>query len=72
MGDDLPAALTPLAPVRVATYLLAEGQFVDTLRAAAAGLGTVAEPLGPHPAVVELVWRRYDELLAGEGSRGVR
>ena len=63
MGDDLPAGLSARAPVAVAvaTYLLAEGQFVDTLRAAAPG--TVAPPLGVHPALVELVWRRYDDAL---------
>src|SRR4051794_880851 len=68
MGDDLAAVLAPLAPVRVATYLLAEGQFVDTLRAAAQGLGSVADPLGVHPALVRLVWRRFDDVLAGEGG----
>ncbi len=52
-------------PVRVATYLLAEGQFVTTLRAAAAGCGRSLPPLGVHPALVELVWARYDEALAG-------
>ena len=61
MGDDLHAAFEAAAPVRVATYLLAEGQFVDTLRAAADGLGEVAEPLGVHPALVALAWLRYDE-----------
>jgi sirohydrochlorin ferrochelatase len=63
LAEDLRAAFAPLAPVRVATYLLAEGQFVDTLRTAAAGLGTVADPLGVHPALVRLVWARYDEAL---------
>jgi sirohydrochlorin ferrochelatase len=61
MADDLRAAFAGRSPVRVATYLLAEGQFVDTLRAAAAGLGAVAPALGVHPALVELVWQRYDE-----------
>jgi sirohydrochlorin ferrochelatase len=46
--------------VRVATYLLAEGQFVTSLHEAASGLGTVAPPLGVHPALVRLVWERYD------------
>jgi sirohydrochlorin ferrochelatase len=48
--------------VRVATYLLTEGQFVDSLRAAADGLGTVADPLGVHPALVRLVWQRFDAV----------
>jgi sirohydrochlorin ferrochelatase len=54
-------------PVRVATYLLAEGQFLDSLQAAAAGLGPVAEPLGVHPALVELAWLRYDEACDAGG-----
>jgi sirohydrochlorin ferrochelatase len=46
--------------VAVATYLLAEGFFADQVRAAAPGLPVTA-PIGAHPAVVDLVWRRYDE-----------
>jgi sirohydrochlorin ferrochelatase len=61
MADDLRARFREIVPVRVATYLLAEGQFVDTLQEAAAGLGVVADPLGVHPALVRLVWTRYDE-----------
>ena len=63
MADDLPTRLGELAPVTVATYLLAEGQFVDTLEAAAAGRGRVAPPLGVHPELVQLVWDRYDQSL---------
>lgn len=64
VGDDVRAALSGLAaPVEVATYLLAEGQFVDNLRAAAFGVATVADPIGVHPALVELVLARYDEAL---------
>jgi sirohydrochlorin ferrochelatase len=60
--DGLRADLSALAgPLRIATYLLAEGQFLASLRAAADGLGRVAEPLGVHPALVELVWARYDD-----------
>jgi sirohydrochlorin ferrochelatase len=63
LGDDVRAALEQLpGPVRVATYLLTEGQFVDSLRAAADGLGTVADPLGVHPALVRLVWQRFDAV----------
>jgi len=63
MADDLPTRLADLAPVAVSTYLLAEGQFVDTLCAAADGLGPVAPPLGVHPELVHLVWDRYDAAL---------
>jgi sirohydrochlorin ferrochelatase len=67
IGDGLRATLARLAPVRVATYLLAQGQFESQLRAAADGLGTVADPLGDHPALVELIWSRYDECEPGTG-----
>jgi sirohydrochlorin ferrochelatase len=60
LADDVHAALAP-GPVRVATYLLAEGQFVTSLQAAVRGLGSVAPPIGVHPALVRLVWARYDE-----------
>jgi sirohydrochlorin ferrochelatase len=60
VAGDLRTAFVPLAPLRVATYLLAEGQFVDTLVAATDGLGSVAPPLGVHAALVQLVWARYD------------
>jgi sirohydrochlorin ferrochelatase len=64
LAEDVRAGLERLpAPVRVATYLLAEGQFVTSLRAAADGIASVGEPLGVHPSLVELVWRRYDEAL---------
>ena len=45
----------------VAVYLLAEGLFYD--KATALTDGIVTAPLGAHPAVVELIWRRYDEAL---------
>jgi sirohydrochlorin ferrochelatase len=71
MGDDLSSAFAALPrPFEVATYLLAEGQFVTTLRTAAGGSAAVSEPLGVHPALVELVWTRYDE--AGDPRIGVR
>ena len=47
--------------VVIAPYLLAPGHFADRL--ADAGADLVAEPLGAHPAVVELALRR-----AAEGS----
>ena len=72
MADDLPAALAALGePVQVLTYLLAEGQFVDTLREAAGARTTVGDPIGVHPALVELVWARYDEALAADGAARV-
>jgi sirohydrochlorin ferrochelatase len=62
--DAAPAAqiaeLRRRGPVAVATYLLAEGFFADQVRAAAPGLPVTA-PIGAHPALVDLVWRRYDE-----------
>ncbi len=64
LGDGLPAALAAARPpAHVATYLLAEGRFTATLGAVAAqaGVAAVAAPLGVHPALVELVWQRYDE-----------
>jgi sirohydrochlorin ferrochelatase len=71
MADDLRARLGSLpAPRRVATYLLAEGRFVDALRSSAAGLAGVADPIGVHPALVELVWLRYDEALCAAGRDG--
>ena len=64
MADDLPAELAALPhPLQVVTYLLAEGQFVSTLRTAAGPTARVGDPLGVHPALVELVWTRYDEAL---------
>jgi sirohydrochlorin ferrochelatase len=64
LGAQLRPALAALpAPARVATYLLAEGQFATALREAAAGVAAVAEPLGAHPKLVELVWTRYDDAL---------
>jgi sirohydrochlorin ferrochelatase len=62
--EDVPAALARLpGPVAVAAYLLAEGEFYDRLRAAAAAVPAVqliAAPLGAHPALVSLVLARYD------------
>jgi sirohydrochlorin ferrochelatase len=44
-------------PVAVATYLLAPGQFHDSL--AASGADWVTEPLGDHPALAALIIDRY-------------
>jgi sirohydrochlorin ferrochelatase len=68
LGSDVRAELEKLvAPVRIATYLLAEGRFVTSLRAAADGVARVAEPLGVHPALVRLAWQRYDEAINRTG-----
>lgn len=52
----------PHAPFSVAVYLLAEGGFLDGLRSAVGGRAVVADPIGVHPAVIELAWARYDEV----------
>lgn len=71
MGEDLPSVFGALPqPVRVATYLLAEGYFVDKLATAAIDPALVAAPLGVHPSLVDLVWDRYDEALASRASDG--
>ena len=64
---SLTSALNALpGRLAVATYLLGEGFFYDTLRAAAAGARAVAvtEPLGAHPAIANLILQRYDGALA--------
>lgn len=64
LAEDVRAALSALPPpVSVATYLLAEGRFLDSLRASAAGVAAVAEPIGVHPALVSLVLARYEQAL---------
>ena len=55
--DGLPPGLG------VANYLLAPGYFHDRLQTLARttlGLDRVAEPIGAHPAVAEVIWDRYD------------
>jgi sirohydrochlorin ferrochelatase len=69
LGQDVRAALQAMAPpVDVATYLLAEGRFVNRLRQAAAGIARVADPIGVHPALVELALARYDEAGLDEAG----
>jgi sirohydrochlorin ferrochelatase len=46
-------------PVAIASYLLAPGFFYDQLSNARADV--VTAPLLPHPAIAELVLRRYDD-----------
>jgi sirohydrochlorin ferrochelatase len=64
LGADIEDAVAALPePTDVAVYLLAEGGFLDTLRAAMQGRGAVADPIGTHPALVSLVWDRYDKAM---------
>jgi sirohydrochlorin ferrochelatase len=68
LAEDVRTALTAApAPVEVATYLLADGQFAEALRTAAADtpVAIVSAPIGVHPALVALVLARYDEVSAG-------
>jgi sirohydrochlorin ferrochelatase len=69
--EDVRAVLEA-RPAQVATYLLAEGEFHTRLRAAAAGLATVAAPLGTHPALVRLVLARYRSALTQSPAPDVR
>ena len=55
--------LADVAPLAVATYLLAPGQFADA--AAACGAAVVSAPIGAHPAVAEVVLDRYRTAVAG-------
>jgi sirohydrochlorin ferrochelatase len=63
LDDSLPAALARM-PGRsaVASYLLAEGAFHDTLRELADAHAVVADPLGAHPSIAELILERYDAI----------
>jgi sirohydrochlorin ferrochelatase len=64
LSDDMAAALAALPdPIDVAVYLLAEGGFLSSLRVQLAGRGVVGDPIGLHPALVSLVWSRYDSAL---------
>ena len=67
-SPDVPTAVAEArvraARVAIAPYLLAPGFFADRL--AEAGADLVAAPLGPHPAVIELVVRRFTS--AGDGG----
>jgi sirohydrochlorin ferrochelatase len=64
LAEDVRAALSSMTrPIEVATYLLAEGRFLDSLRTSAIGVASVADPIGVHPALVSLLLARYDEAL---------
>ena len=61
--DDLPESLARLpGRVAVASYLLAEGHFHETLRARSCGAVAVSAPLGAHPALARLILERYDAV----------
>jgi sirohydrochlorin ferrochelatase len=65
LDEDVRAGLrAQRAPVAVASYLLAEGDFLDKVRTAAAGIAAVAGPIDAHPALVRLVLARYDEAVS--------
>ena len=66
-AQPLDAALP--GPVQVASYLLAEGRFHDRLLAAAAGLASVAAPIGSHPDLVRLVLARYESAATARPPR---
>jgi sirohydrochlorin ferrochelatase len=75
LDGDVGAALAARpGPVAIATYLLAEGDFLDKVREASPGVAVVADPIDSHPALVRLVLARYDEAVsalfsgAAEGS----
>jgi sirohydrochlorin ferrochelatase len=57
--------LADVEPRVVATYLLAPGHFADQVTACGAAI--VSAPIGPHPAVAEIVLDRYHkQLRAGD------
>ena len=70
LGGAAEAALARYPqPIEVAVYLLAEGGFLAGLRRSVRHVGVVADPIGVHPALVSLVWQRYDALNEPPGYR---
>jgi sirohydrochlorin ferrochelatase len=61
VGDAASALAAAGRRVAVASYVMAPGFFYDRLREVRADLHSA--PLLPHPAIVELVLRRYDEAV---------
>jgi sirohydrochlorin ferrochelatase len=61
VGDAASALAAKGRRVAVASYVMAPGFFYDRLREIRADLHT--PPLLPHPAIVDLVLRRYDEAV---------
>jgi sirohydrochlorin ferrochelatase len=64
-GDVRAALAARPGPVAIATYLLAEGDFLDKVLEASRGVAVVADPIDSHPALVRLVLSRYDEAAGG-------
>jgi sirohydrochlorin ferrochelatase len=52
----------------VSPYLLAPGHFADRCRAESTAGAEVADVIGAHPAVVDLVVSRVDQALTGRRS----
>jgi sirohydrochlorin ferrochelatase len=59
--DAVVAARTSGRPVTLATFLLSPGIFAERMRCS--GADRVSAPMAPHPALAELVLRRYDEAV---------
>lgn len=73
IGGDLTRAIADRAPAAVSTYLLAPGLFSRQVASAGDAHGVpVAPPIGVHPALISLVWQRYDEALSSGAGAGVR
>ena len=57
-----PATMTRLAQrLGLSGYEELRGSYAAAIRQSAADISTVAEPIGVHPALVQLVLERYDE-----------
>ena len=58
--------------IEIANYLLADGYFHQKMarESAARGVRIIAEPIGPHPALVDLALARYREGERGIGPLG--
>lgn len=65
IDSSLTSSLADLpTPVTAVSYLLSEGHFHDALRGAASQAGAgVTAPIGAHPAIAELILRRYDTAV---------
>jgi sirohydrochlorin ferrochelatase len=52
--------------ISVATYLLSPGRFADAVKSS--GADVVSDPLGVHPALIELIVQRYEQALLRPSS----
>jgi sirohydrochlorin ferrochelatase len=59
--------LADVQPAAVASYLIAPGAFHDAC--GRAGADVVADPLGDHPAVAQVVLDRYDSVVGDAGGQ---